>query len=73
MLIELKFDGSQYYSTLLDIVNVGFANEINMDFLLSYYSSLNIKMIMIYNILEFHIPKTYFGSLFVDPNTCCGF
>ena len=57
---------------LLVIVNVRFANEISMDWLLSDYETLNTKN-MIYNMFEFHISYTYIGPRFINLNICCGF
>ena len=65
---------SQCYSMLLDIRNVRFANESNMDYLFhAPKSSMQKKRIMICHMLKFNIPDTYAGLRFIDLNICCGF
>ena len=65
---------SLYYSMLLVIGNVRFANEISMDCLF-HTTKPSIQNNLIYNMLKFHIPNTYhcMPPPLINLNICCGF
>ena len=68
--ISCQLDKTQ--TLLLVIVKVRFANEISIDCLFTLQNP-QYKNIMIYNMLEVHIPITYIGPGFIDLNIYYGF